>query len=265
MSDERALVAAIGRLAAALPDGALDSLVAALRRHVGLGALTGVVANAEFAGQVRTLADLLDHPDAPASAAVALALECARERQRAAASQTISIVWTGPATAAVPVRHTEQALLELIDGACETLIVVSFALYRVDAIAAAAVRALDRGVQVTFVLEPRRGDRPAEDGYADRALGRALTRRARIVSWADDRRPRSANGDVGLVHAKCAIADGRRALVSSANLTEYALTLNMELGLLLTAGQVPARLQAHVESLIVNGDLAPLAPYRRKP
>ncbi len=258
MTTDGTLVAVIGRLAATLPDGAMDTLVSGLRRRITPSALPALIPNPSFAANVRALADLLGRRDAPNPPAVALALECARERQRSADAETLSIVWTGPATPAVPVRHTEQALLELIESASRTLLIVSFALYRVDAVAAAALRALDRDVRVTFVLEPRRSGQAVEGGYADRVLGRELAKRARVVAWADDRRPTSAKGDVGVVHAKCAVADARRALVSSANLTEYALSLNMELGLLLTGGEVPARIEDHLESLISRGELLPL-------
>ena len=43
------------------------------------------------------------------------------------------------------------------------------------------------------------------------------------------------------MHAKAAIADKRAALATSANLTGHALDLNMELGLIVRGGPVPAR------------------------
>jgi phosphatidylserine/phosphatidylglycerophosphate/cardiolipin synthase-like enzyme len=43
--------------------------------------------------------------------------------------------------------------------------------------------------------------------------------------------------------------------MSSANLTEYAFTKNMELGLLVEGGDVPARVQAHLEALITSHEL----------
>ncbi len=40
---------------------------------------------------------------------------------------------------------------------------------------------------------------------------------------------------------------------SSANLTEYALTLNMELGVLISGGPAPARVAAHLGRLVEMG------------
>jgi phosphatidylserine/phosphatidylglycerophosphate/cardiolipin synthase-like enzyme len=59
------------------------------------------------------------------------------------------------------------------------------------------------------------------------------------------------------MHVKCLIADRKKALVSSANLTDYALEMNMELGLLVH-GVFPSRLAEHFDQLIVRGELASL-------
>jgi len=41
--------------------------------------------------------------------------------------------------------------------------------------------------------------------------------------------------------------------LSSANLTEYASSLNMELGLLITGGEQPLRVEDHFDRLIETG------------
>lgn len=43
--------------------------------------------------------------------------------------------------------------------------------------------------------------------------------------------------------------------LSSANLTEYAFTINMELGLLVTGGKLPEQVEQHFERLITAGTL----------
>jgi phosphatidylserine/phosphatidylglycerophosphate/cardiolipin synthase-like enzyme len=52
------------------------------------------------------------------------------------------------------------------------------------------------------------------------------------------------------------VADGRWLFLSSANLTEYAFTINMELGVLVTGGKLPAQVQEHFDRLVVGGTLA---------
>lgn len=63
------------------------------------------------------------------------------------------------------------------------------------------------------------------------------------------------SGKLASLHAKCAVSDGQRLLVSSANLTEFALNFNMELGILVQAGDAPARVERHFDALMTNGEL----------
>jgi phosphatidylserine/phosphatidylglycerophosphate/cardiolipin synthase-like enzyme len=71
------------------------------------------------------------------------------------------------------------------------------------------------------------------------------------------RRRLSSNVDL---HVKCAIADDRLLFVSSAKLTEYAFTLNMELGLLITGGDAPAQVEGHFDALVEGGVLLRVGP-----
>lgn len=59
----------------------------------------------------------------------------------------------------------------------------------------------------------------------------------------------------GLLHAKCALADRRLLFLSSANLTGAAMTLNMELGVLIEGGALPRQLGAHFDELVQHGVL----------
>ena len=54
------------------------------------------------------------------------------------------------------------------------------------------------------------------------------------------------------------MADEATVLVSSANLTEYALNLNMELGLLIRGGDLPGRVVGHLRRLVREGVLVPV-------
>ncbi len=171
--------------------------------------------------------------------ALAFALECSAERQREAAKQALSIVWTGPSTDAVPVRRTDQALLELIRGARRRLIIVSFAVYKVPELAEALAAAAARGVSLAVILESptESGGKVAFDMTA--ALGVEGAVGMTFYSWPAERRPVTSSGKSASLHAKCAVADGQRLLVSSANLTEFALSHNVEIGLLVRGGGIP--------------------------
>jgi phosphatidylserine/phosphatidylglycerophosphate/cardiolipin synthase-like enzyme len=63
-------------------------------------------------------------------------------------------------------------------------------------------------------------------------------------------------GKKGSLHVKCAVADGIRLYLSSANLTEFAMTLNMEMGILLEDKDLPFRIKNVFEDLISDGTLS---------
>jgi phosphatidylserine/phosphatidylglycerophosphate/cardiolipin synthase-like enzyme len=70
--------------------------------------------------------------------------------------------------------------------------------------------------------------------------------------WPQEKRPRDEAGRFGSLHAKCAIADEEWLLVSSANLTMYAMNLNMELGLMIRGGNLPRITNRHFNNLIAS-------------
>ena len=183
--------------------------------------------------------------------AVAWAVRAAlRAEQAHRARQSIELVWTGPTPVAMPPRRTDQVLLEVIHGAQQTLRVVTFVAYRVPAIQEALVEAAKRQIAITIIVESAQVSEGKVAFDAITALGAAVAAQARVYIWPLEKRPRDAAGHHGSLHVKCAVADGTVLLVSSANLTEYALSLNMELGLLVRSGDLPARVTTHLDRLI---------------
>ena len=163
-------------------------------------------------------------------------------------AQSLEVVWTGPSSAEVPVRLTKEVLLEVISGATSSLLIVSYAAYRVPEVVSALAAAAGRGVDVRLVLETAAGSggrlsQDAATAFSD------LPASVRVYKWAADRRT-STSGLDGAMHAKAAIADEHVALVTSANLTGSAIDANMELGLLVRGGGVPRRLARHFASLV---------------
>jgi len=57
------------------------------------------------------------------------------------------------------------------------------------------------------------------------------------------------------MHAKAAVADSRVAFLTSANLTEAALERNMELGVLIRGGTLPASIDRLIDALLESGEL----------
>ena len=192
----------------------------------------------------------------PACVAVALqAAASAVGRQRRA--QTVEVVWTGP-TSTQPLRRTAQVLHGVIDEAQRDLLIIAFAVYDIPEIRTALLRAAERGVAIRLLIESPQASagKIAYDGLT--ALGPAVTAHASVYHWPRDQRPTDDQGRHGALHAKCAVADGQTLLISSANLTRYALDLNMELGLLIRGGSQPAQVVRHVQDLIAAGTLVPV-------
>ena len=251
------LVAVIGRLVASLPDGALNRLERLLEEGASRGAVLEAVPNDAYRDQARRLVTLMDGAGADGPT-VALAIAAARERERMARGERISIVWTGPETPAIAMRRTDQALLELIAVTRKRLIVVSFAVYKVPAVADALVACAERGCDIAVVLESEAESGGRVTYEMSQALGSEAAQHATLYTWPLELRPDVGAGRRASLHAKCAVGDEERLLVSSANLTEYAFTKNIELGLLVEGGEVPGRVQAHLEALITSGILRPV-------
>lgn len=108
------------------------------------------------------------------------------------------------------------------------------------------------GVRVRLVLESAAASRGRLDDDAARAFA-SLGGRVDALEW-----PAELRGEgraTGVLHAKAVVADSRSALVSSANLTAAALDRNIELGLLVTGGAIPRRLEEHFAELRTKGIL----------
>ena len=89
-------------------------------------------------------------------------------------------------------------------------------------------------------------------------MGEELEALSSVYVWPRDERPKDVAGRHGSLHAKCAVADGQRLPVSSANLTEFALNLNMELGVRVRGGDLPKRLVDYLRQLMQDRVLIPL-------
>jgi phosphatidylserine/phosphatidylglycerophosphate/cardiolipin synthase-like enzyme len=190
----------------------------------------------------------------PSEVAIALRTAACSQRSREA-DPSVEIVWTGPRSENVSFRHTEQAILQILNSAESRILLVSYAVYSIPNIQDAVVRAAKRGVKITVVVEtPDKLD--VENEYSTlKALGDDVARCSTVYYWPKENRKADQSGKLGILHVKCAVADGRRMFLSSANLTEYAFTLNMELGLLVTGGEVPGRIERHFDHLVEDKTL----------
>lgn len=162
----------------------------------------------------------------------------------------IELVWTGPSTGQVPIRHTEQVLCEVIASAKKRLFLVSFVAYEIDSICRALHEAVDRQVRISVLLEAseKHGGRVNVDSVETM---RSILPSIDYYTWPSE--TSSPPGMLsGAVHAKCAVSDGVLAFITSANLTSAAMERNMELGVLVRNGSLPSELHRHLEALIAT-------------
>jgi hypothetical protein len=130
---------------------------------------------------------------------------------------------------------------------------VTFAAYKVPEVADALADAARRGVRVVFVLESDSANGGKVDIDPLPHLAGEAADDVEAYEWPVLERARDPRGRHGTLHAKFAVADRNRLLVSSANLTEFAFNLNIELGVMLTGGTAPAEAAGHVDRMIRLG------------
>lgn len=253
MDDEA--VRAIAELARVLTGESADQIARLISEGASASRIEAIAGTAAARTELRLLTRQAEPGDA---AALALALRAASLAHRHARDeQRVSLVWSGPDAAGTPMRRTEQALCEVIAEARHHLLVTSYTVVAVPAVNRALEEASARNVAITLVVETP----TASDGRIGvdplRQLG-AVVGSAQVLTWDPSLRPSAASGSVAIVHAKCACADDRIMLLSSANLTPQGLGMNIELGVLIRGGDTPRSVRERFEQLRLDGVLRPV-------
>ncbi|KKM01434.1 hypothetical protein LCGC14_1794470 [marine sediment metagenome] len=220
--------------------------------HYERSSVISSIAQADLKEQVGLLFDTWqrESPEtSPESVALAL-LASAETAKHCRESESISLVWTGPKTEIIPLRRTDQALLQVINEAQEKLLVVSFVVYKIEQIRQALIQATNRGVDVSVCVEDPEASAGKINQDTIKELGESILQKAKVYIWPLSQRQNDAQGHYGSLHVKCAIADDNLLFISSANLTGHALNLNMELGVLIRGGILPGNVSEHFRRLI---------------
>jgi phosphatidylserine/phosphatidylglycerophosphate/cardiolipin synthase-like enzyme len=173
-------------------------------------------------------------------------------------NQTVELVWTGPETQNITFRQTEQAILEVVNLATKSLTLVSYAVFRIPRIQQALIAAAHRGVHIRVIVETPNRIEGQNEYDCLIALGDKVAAVSSVYYWPLENRQKDSNGKAGILHVKCVVADGRCLFLSSANLTEYAFTINMELGLLVKGGKLPRQVEEHFDRLMNSQTILPI-------
>lgn len=168
------------------------------------------------------------------------------------------VVWTGPRVNGSFLRATREVVREILRRAQRELLVVGYWIAArddgegiIEEVIDALADAVTRGVLVTVIVD----ERPRADGRDNHGIlisawppGISLPR---MLTW---RLP--AEDKYLKLHAKVLVGDQRDALVTSANLTSYALDRNMEMGVRIV-GQPATDIARHFDILVRAGVLVP--------
>jgi phosphatidylserine/phosphatidylglycerophosphate/cardiolipin synthase-like enzyme len=173
------------------------------------------------------------------------------------------IIWTGPANKRFPVRRIDQVLYDLISVATKRIVLVTFAAHRVRHLCDHLIRAVDRGVELTLIVESEDESEGQLTRDAIKAFGSIPAAKTHLYYWPLAKRERNQAGRPGKLHMKCAIADNI-ALIGSANFTDDAFNRNMELGLLVREKATVETLSEHFRELVRTKVLVPVRPLSTK-
>ncbi len=259
MTPERVIVESAYSLACSLPSSTVEAVAAAI--STSPDSLRAEISKKVPHHQHRDMAlAFVDRWRSEANEVdgrtVAVALQSAAlSEQTNRDSHSVELVWTGPDTEATPFRRTEQAILQVLDAAKSKITLVSFAVYRIPNVGKALVRAAKRGVRLTVIVETPDKIEGQGEYSTIKALGQEVAACSTVYFWPKENRPLGDNNKVGILHVKCAVADGEWLFLSSANLTQQAFTINMELGMLVRGGSMPSRVEQQFDRLIQSGQL----------
>jgi cardiolipin synthase A/B len=252
---QRVLESIIDLVANSPPDKC-DQLARAVRKLASpqeANTLMGWATNPNAHDRLHKLVVAWRAADLPAAEMAGMLAGASAAYHSAKAEQELELVWTGPSSSLVATRKTEQALLQVIEAARSRLFITSFVAYDVASVLNALRKVLERGAQVSLLLEASEahGGSIFVDGLAKMKI--ALPK-AKLFSWVD-----KADGfEGGKVHAKVAVADEEFCFVSSANLTGHAMEKNMEAGVLIRGGAMPRNLHRHLEALVTTHVITPV-------
>lgn len=168
--------------------------------------------------------------------------------------KNIDIVWSGPANGTFPIRRIDQVLYDLLAKAQHRIFLVTFAAHRVPLLCEHLSKAIDRGVEVTLLLESEQASAGQLSFDASKAFKDVCLDKVRVLYWPLENREKNQAGKPGKLHVKCAIID-HIALIGSANLTDDAFIRNMEMGAIIKETETVGKIREHFETLIRNGIL----------
>jgi len=181
---------------------------------------------------------------------VALILKTTQLLKQDRERSNVSLVWSGPDFPGVPMRKTEQVVLEMIDNAERELFISSFAVYKIQDILNHLEWAIQSEVIVNMLLETPQSSHHKIRHDPLELFSEYLRENGNFYIWPYKNRSAEQDKIIGALHAKFVMQDKKVLFVSSANLTGSALERNIELGVLIENEKISQNLDSQLRQLI---------------
>jgi len=183
---------------------------------------------------------------------IALVFESLQEFNNSFPKSEVSLVWSGPNLLGVHMRMTLQVVLEMIDQASENLFISSFSFYKIGAFIVALERAIARGVDVSLLLETPQSSHYKITHNPMGDFSDEFKTKASFYIWPYKNRKIEGDDQTGSLHAKFILQDNQRLFITSANLTQYAMDRNIELGVIIEDQDVVEKFFHNLEMLVAK-------------
>lgn len=214
-------------------------------------------------GSTRSDLEILAKHDFTPNQIARLLTSIAEERQRIEKPHaSVELVVTGPDVHA-QVRDTSVVVEQLFHEAKNTILIVGFAIYDGHAIFSSLAERMDQepNLKVVCCFDVARS--PSDVTPKAQIVDRFARDFAKKV-WPGKRLPdiyydprslASKRENRAALHAKTLVIDCNKAIVTSANPTPAAYFRNIELGVMITGGDIPAEIDRHFRELILERHL----------
>ncbi len=181
---------------------------------------------------------------------IAIILRAFQKSKESTPESNLSLVWSGPNLMGVPIRMTSQVILEMIDKSEESLFISSFSFYKINVVFDALEKAIARGVKISLLLETPQSSHYKIKNDPMGVFSDAFKSKASFYIWPYKNRVIPGDDQTGSLHAKFILQDDKRLFITSANLTQYAMDRNIELGIIIEDQAIISKFQDHLDALI---------------
>jgi phosphatidylserine/phosphatidylglycerophosphate/cardiolipin synthase-like enzyme len=197
----------------------------------------------------------------PSTLAVTLEALAQDAAARQRALDQIQLVWTSPDEEGPHVRDTSVVVRQLLSEARQSLWISTYSIFNGHEVFLPIEEAwsLRPELEVVLILNVPPGEDAPVDRYARTFWKYHWPWPRKPAVFYDPRGPEKTSASPACQHAKCILADGVTAFITSANFTESAHERNIELGVLFRDNpKVAQSIRSKFESLIRDGFLKPL-------